>query len=320
MYHEASIGVVVPCHNEQLLITRVLDTMPDYVDYIYVVDDVSSDNTVQAVEDYISSHNTTRVKLLKHSTNKGVGGAIVTGYKQAAQDGVDVIAVMAGDAQTAIKDLSLIIDPVVDGQADYTKSNRMASGEAWNQIPRLRYIGNIFLALMTKVASGYWHISDPQTSYTAISRKAIQTIPLDDLSERYGYTNHLLIMLNIYNFPVADVPVEPVYGIAKRSAIHVGCMILIPAISLLLLRGFIHRLFYKYVVLDAHPLVLFYLVGALTFIPGLIFGFALLYHRLFVGNVAATSAIFAMFLVVFGVNFLLFAMWFDMNANKHLKP
>jgi glycosyltransferase involved in cell wall biosynthesis len=317
MYHEASIGVVVPCHNEQLLITRVLDTMPDYVDCIYVVDDVSSDNTVKVVEDYIRSKNTARVKLMKHTSNKGVGGAIVTGYKQAVQDGVDVIAVMAGDAQMDPEDLHLIIEPVADGVADYTKGNRLASGEAWNQIPRVRYIGNVFLSLMTKIASGYWHIFDSQTGYTAISRKALETIPLDNLWERYGYPNHLLIMLNIYNFTVADVPVKPVYGIGEKSGIRIGRVI--PTISLLLLRGFIQRLFYKYVVRDAHPLVLFYLFGAFTFIPGLILGLALVYHRLFVGIVSPTTALFAMFLVMFGVNFMLFALWFDMDANKHLK-
>ena len=160
MYHETTVGVVVPCHNEELLITRVLDTMPDYVDNIYVVDDVSSDKTVQVVEDYIRAKGTTHVHLIKHPDNKGVGGAIVSGYKQAAQDGMDVIAVMAGDAQMDPEDLHLIIEPVADGRADYTKGNRLPSGEAWHQIPRVRYIGNVLLSLMTKIASGYWHIFD----------------------------------------------------------------------------------------------------------------------------------------------------------------
>ena len=237
MYHEASIGVVVPCHNEELLITRVLDTMPDYVDCIYVVDDVSSDNTVQVVEDYIRTKGTSHVHLIKHPGNRGVGGAIVSGYKQAVQDGMDVMAVMAGDAQMDPEDLHLIIEPVTDGHADYTKGNRLASGEAWYQIPRVRYIGNVVLSLMTKVASGYWHIFDSQTGYTAISRKAIETIPLDNLWERYGYPNHLLIMLNIYNFTVADVPVKPVYNIGEKSGIRLWRVM--PSISLLLLRGFI---------------------------------------------------------------------------------
>ena len=142
-------------------------------------------------------------------------------------------------------------------------------------------------------------------------------MPLDNLWERYGYPNHLLIMLNIYNFTVADVPVKPVYNIGEKSGICLWRVM--PSISLLLLRGFINRLFFKYVVRDAHPLVLFYLFGTLTFIPGLLFGLYLVYYRIFRGNVASTSALFAMFLVMFGLNFLMFALWFDMDANKHLK-
>lgn len=317
MYHKAKVGVVVPCHNEQLLITRVMDTMPEFVDQIYVVDDVSTDQTTTIVEDYIRTTGTQRVSLIKHQVNQGVGGAIVTGYRQAAQDGMAVIAVMAGDAQMDPEDLHLIVEPVADGRADYTKGNRLTSGEAWTQIPRVRYIGNVFLSLMTKVASGYWHIFDSQTGYTAISRQAIETIDLDGLWKRYGYPNHLLVMLNIHNFSVADIPVKPVYGIGEKSGIRIWRVI--PSISLLLLRGFIRRLFFKYIVRDAHPLVLFYFFGTLTFIPGLIFGLALLYYRLFRGNVASTSALFAMFLVMFGLNFLMFALWFDMDANKHLK-
>lgn len=317
MYQDARVGVVVPCHNEQLLITRVLDTMPDYVDCIYVVDDLSSDNTVQIVQDYVRTTGTERVHLICHEVNQGVGGAIVTGYKQAIADEQDVIAVMAGDAQMDPADLHLIIEPVSSGNADYTKGNRLASGEAWNQIPRTRYIGNVILSLMTKVASGYWHIFDSQTGYTAISRKAAAALPLDMLWKRYGYPNHLLIMLNVYNFTVADVPVKPVYGIGEKSGIKITRVI--PTISRLLLRGFIYRLFFKYVVRDAHPLVLFYFFGAVTFFPGLLFGLMLVIYRLFVRNVAPTSALFAMFLVMFGLNFLMFALWFDMDANRHLK-
>jgi glycosyltransferase involved in cell wall biosynthesis len=317
MYHEARVGVVIPCHNEELLITRVLATMPNFVDCIYVIDDVSTDNTIKVVEDYVKASNNNRVQLIKHQFNQGVGGAIVSGYKQAIQDEIDVIAVMAGDAQMAPDDLYLIVEPVADGIADYTKGNRLASGEAWNQIPHVRYIGNVFLSLLTKVASGYWHIFDSQTGYTAISRKAAEKLDLDALWKRYGYPNHLLIMLNVNNFTVADVPVKPVYNIGEKSGIRISRVI--PTISLLLLRGFLYRLFYKYIVRDAHPLVLFYLVGALTFIPGVLLGIYLVVYRLIVGNVVATSALFAMFLVLFGLNFLMFALWFDMNANSHLK-
>ena len=173
MYQNQTVGVVVPCHNEQLLITRVIDTMPDFVDRIYIVDDVSSDTTVQVVKEHIARTGTTRVQLIEHAVNQGVGGAIVSGYKAAAADEIAIMVVMAGDAQMDPDDLPAIVQPIADGRADYTKGNRLVSGEAWEQIPRVRYIGNVILSLMTKVASGYWHIFDSQTGYTAISLKAI---------------------------------------------------------------------------------------------------------------------------------------------------
>ncbi len=317
MYRDTSIAVVVPCYNEELLITRVMDTMPDYVDRIYVVDDRSKDRTVEIVEDYIQQHQPSRVTLIVHEVNQGVGGAIITGYRRAYSDDMAVVAVMAGDAQMDPDDLEVIIAPVVAGEADYTKGNRLATGEAWNQIPRVRYLGNVLLSLMTKIASGYWHIFDSQTGYTAISRKAIATLNWDKLWKRYGYPNHLLIMLNIHNFAVRDVPVKPVYNVGEKSGIRIWRVI--PTISLLLLRGFLTRLFEKFVVRDAHPLVLFYIVGTLSFIPGFLLGVYLVLYRIVAGPVAPTSALFAMFLIMFGLNFLMFALWFDMDANRHLR-
>lgn len=317
MYRDTSIAVVVPCYDEELLITRVIDTMPDYVDRIYVVDDRSKDRTAEIVEDYIHQHQPSRVTLIVHEVNQGVGGAIITGYRRAYDDDMAVVAVMAGDAQMDPDDLEVIIEPVVAGEADYTKGNRLATGEAWNQIPRVRYLGNVLLSLMTKIASGYWHIFDSQTGYTAISRKAIATLNWDKLWKRYGYPNHLLIMLNIHNFAVRDVPVRPVYNVGEKSGIRIWRVI--PTISLLLLRGFLSRLFEKFVVRDAHPLVLFYIVGTLSFIPGFLLGVYLVLYRIIAGPVAPTSALFAMFLIMFGLNFLMFALWFDMDANRHLR-
>jgi glycosyltransferase involved in cell wall biosynthesis len=318
MYREKSIAVVVPCHNEELLIKRVLETMPAYVDRVYVVDDCSTDQTSAIVESYIAQSNTNMVTLLKHEVNQGVGGAITTGYRQALEDGVEVIGVMAGDAQMDPEDLRLLVDPIVNGDADYTKGNRLVSGEAWYQIPRVRYLGNVMLSLMTKIASGYWHLFDSQTGFTAISRSAAQKIKWEKLWKGYGYPNHLLILLNIENCRVRDVPVKPVYNIGEKSGIRIWWVI--PMISLLLFRGFWRRLFEKYVVRDAHPMVLFYTFGILSFLPGVILGVYLVIYRLLLGRtVAATSALFAMFLVMFGLNFIMFALWFDKADNEHLR-
>lgn len=317
MYKDKKIGVVVPSHNEELLITRVIETMPDFVDVIYIVDDVSKDNTVAVVQDYMQQHPDHKVVLLQHTTNKGAGGAVATGYKRAIEDEIDVVAVMDGDAQMEPTELINIVDPVASGECEYTKGNRLSSGEAWHQIPRIRYLGNTALSLLTKVASGYWHVFDSQSAFTAISHGAIQKLDLDLLWKRYGYPNHVLIMLNVHNMRVQSIPITPIYNIGEKSGLKVWRVI--PTISMILLRGFIWRLIQKYIIRDAHPLILFYFFGFLTFVPGMLFGIYLIMRRLLSGPQTATSALFAMFMVLFGLNFLMFALWFDMDDNRNLR-
>jgi glycosyltransferase involved in cell wall biosynthesis len=315
MLEGKKIGVVVPAFNEGELIRRVLGTMPSFVDKIIVVDDCSWDRTVAEVQS--CQNQDPRVLLVRHNNNQGVGKAIVTGYQRAREEGLDVVAVMAGDGQMHPDDLLKVVTPVVRDEVDYAKGNRLFHGESWKSIPRLRYLGNSVLSLFTKIASGYWHIADSQCGYTAISRAALDLVPLEKIYPRYGMPNDLLIKLNMQHLRVRDISVRPVYGIGESSGIHYWQVI--PRISLLLFKGFLERLFHKYVILDFHPLVFFYLLGLLTFPLGFLFGFYLFFHRLFVGQVAATSALFAAFLFISGLQSLFFAMWFDMEYNRSLK-
>jgi glycosyltransferase involved in cell wall biosynthesis len=312
------IGVVVPAFNEEILISRVIETMPEFVDKIYVVDDCSKDSTPGRVETHMKQSTMNgRLELVCHETNRGVGAAIVTGYKKAMEDEIDVVAVMAGDAQMDPDELERVVGPVLRGAADYVKGNRLFTGEAWKLIPKYRYLGNAFLSLLTKVASGYWHVADSQTGYTAISLDALRILPLDTLYPRYGYPNHLLVMLNIYDQRVKDVPVRPVYNIGEKSGIRLRKVI--PRMSWLLLKCFLWRTKEKYVIRDFHPLVFFYMLGLTLFPLGCASGLYLVYHRLFAGPVAATSALFSVFMFVSGLQSLFFGMWFDMEYNKDLK-
>ncbi|HOP47863.1 MAG TPA: glycosyltransferase family 2 protein [Desulfobacteraceae bacterium] len=315
MYNEKSIAVVVPAYNEELLIEKTLKSMPDAVDRIIVVDDASTDRTSIVVEE--SARVDKRVFLLRHDVNRGVGGAIVSGYKNALEADIDITVVMAGDAQMDPDDFLSIIGPIEEGRADYTKGNRLFYGDAWRMIPHYRYLGNSFLSLLTKIASGYWHIADSQCGYTAISLVALKRIDLEGIYERYGMPNDLLIKLNQHDFRVCDVHVRPVYNIGEKSGIKLRKVV--PRISWILLKGFIKRLVFKYVIRDFHPLVFFYLLGIILFPAGLISGSWLIYYRIFQGPVAATSALFAVFLFVSGLQSLFFAMWFDMDYNKDLK-
>ncbi|MDD5326268.1 MAG: glycosyltransferase family 2 protein [Phycisphaerae bacterium] len=316
MYKEHTVCVVVPAYNEEKLIGRVLETMPGYVDKIVVVDDKSADNTAKIVRE-AADKSDGRIILIQHDENQGVGGAIVSGYKWACDNKMFATAVMAGDAQMDPEDLPTLLEPVVNGEIDYAKGNRLFTGNAWNIIPKVRYLGNSFLSLLTKIASGYWHIADSQTGYTVINLRSLELIDIDKIYKRYGMPNDLLVKLNIYNLKVRDVPVKPVYNIGEKSGIKIHQVV--PKLSWLLFKCFLYRVKEKYIIRDFHPLVFFYLFG---FFFGLLT--IILFARLFVlwfvtGHILPMNALAAMFSFMSTAQFTLFAMWFDMESNKELK-
>lgn len=315
MYNNKIIAVTIPAYNEEKLIAKVIETMPDYVDHIVVVDDFSEDSTCAVVESLANQH--PKIILLTHKVNRGVGAAIATGYKWARDHEISVTAVMAADFQMDPEDLPRILEPVCRGECDYSKGNRLFRGESWNMIPKYRFIGNSFLSLMTKIASGYWHIADSQSGYTAISLTALKHIDLDSIYPRYGMPNDLLIKLNIRNFRVRDVSIRPVYNVGEKSGIKVRKVLF--TIPWILFKGFWRRMFEKYVIRDFHPLLFFYCMGLLLTPSSFVFGVYLILARLLGHGVAATSALFAAFMFISGVQSLFFAMWFDMEYNKELR-
>lgn len=315
MFENKSVGVVVPAFNEEKLISLVLETMPTMVDRIIVVDDDSTDGTAQVVESYARSDK--RIFLLRHEANQGVGGAIASGYARAVEEEIDIVVVMAGDAQMDPADLPRLLRPIERGEVDYAKGNRLFSGESWHMIPHYRYMGNALLSLLTKIASGYWHIADSQTGYTAISSETLRKIDLTSIYKRYGMPNDMLIKLNCINARARDIPVRPVYNIGEKSGIRLRKVI--PTLLLLLLKGFFVRMLRKYVILDFHPLVFFYTLGLLITPVGILLGLFLFVYRLMGHGVAVTSALFAAFLVISGFQLLFFAMLFDMEYNKELR-
>ena len=315
MYQGKTVAVVVPAYNEEKLIGKVLKTVPTFVDHLIVVDDASKDRTADLVREYQKEDS--RVVFLQLKKNQGVGGAIVAGYKWARDHEIEISVVMAGDAQMDPNDLPRLLDPIVNGETDYSKGNRLFTGKAWRIIPKTRYLGNAVLSFLTKIASGYWHIADSQSGYTAVTLRVLQTLDLDGIYKRYGMPNDLLVKLNLYQFRVRDIPINPIYGVGERSYMKIYKVIF--TLSFLLFRLFYWRLKEKYIIRDFHPLVLFYLLGFFLTPIGIVFGGYLLIYRLFVGTVAATSALFAAFFTISGLQSLFFAMWFDMEYNKDLK-
>lgn len=241
MFEAKKVSVVVPAYNEARLIGRVLETMPGYVDEIIVVDDASHDGTVEAAR--AACLKDQKVVLVRHVRNRGVGAAIRTGYRHALQNGADVVAVMAGDGQMDPRDLEGIIEPVVWGRADYTKGNRLLGRARPAHMPLERYLGTLLLTKLTRVAAGYADLHDSQSGYTAISRDCLQAIPLDSLQPRYGYPNHLLILLGSAGMRVLDVPVRAVYG--EGAVSDMSCLEVAPRLLWMLGKGSLQRLWKK---------------------------------------------------------------------------
>jgi glycosyltransferase involved in cell wall biosynthesis len=317
VYKGKTVAVVVPAHNEEKLIGRVIETMPDFVDKIVIVDDCSKDGTRGVVQPYLEASNG-RLQMLCLAENQGVGGAIAEGYKWCRDHEIDVTAVMAGDAQMDPEDLPALLDPVVAGEVDYSKGNRLISGEAWTTVPRVRYLGNAGLSLLTKIASGYWHVADSQTGYTAANLRVLKTIDLDHIYKRYGMPNDMLMKLNIYSFRVRDIEIRPVYGIGEDSGIRPIRMI--PKLTLLMLRLFGIRMWQKYVIRDFHPLIFFYALALVLLSACVPLTLRILYFITVLGKgIPAINALTLVFCAISGMQFLLFAMWFDMEYNRHLR-
>ena len=311
MLDDKTVAVVVPAYDEEKLLPETLAGIPGFVDRIYVVDDASRDATAEraAAEP--------RAQLIRHETNQGVGAAILTGYTQAIADRIDVTCVMAADNQMAPDDLEAIARPVVEGDADYAKANRLVTGEAWQLIPHARYLGNAMLSLLTKIASGYWHVADSQSGFTAISLATLEKLDLDRVYPRYGFPNDMLVHLNVVEARVRDVPSRPVYNVGEQSGIRYSRVI--PAISWLLLKAFFWRLWQKYVIRDFHPLVFFYVFGIAMFVAGLGLGIAEVVLRILGNPIPPATVVLVALLLLFGSQFTLFAMWFDLERNKDLR-
>ena len=315
MYKGKNIGVVIPAHNEGTQIGRVIETIPEFIDEIVIIDDNSKDETAFIVKEYQKKYS--KITLIRHEENQGVGGTMATGYKYARDHGFDVAVRMDGDGQMDPNDLPLLLDPVVSGETDYAKGNRLFTGEAYKKIPKLRYFGNAFLSLLTKIASGYWHVADSQSGYTVINRKALHAIDWDRMYRCYGQPNDLLVRLNVNNFRVKDVPVSPLYNIGEISGMKIKKVIF--TIGWLLIRLFFWRMKEKYIIRDFHPLIFFYALGALFYLAMFPLSFRMFYCWFEYGKIPSINALAVFFSFISGSQFTLFAMWFDMESNKDLK-
>jgi len=244
LLHSHKVAVVVPAFKEELLVGETIRAIPDFVDLIVVIDDASPDQTYEKAHQARAelASGADRVRIERLPVNLGVGGAIIHGHKIAIESGCDISVVMAGDNQMDPDYLPALLDPIIQGRADFTKGNRFYSAESLEGMPKYRVIGNAFLTILTKLSTGYWHITDPQNGYTAITTQALAKIPLDRIQERYDFENDLLIWLSITGARVVDINIPAKYG-TETSTIKL--LPFIYNVLRTLIRGFARRMIWK---------------------------------------------------------------------------
>jgi len=257
-----------------------------------------------------------RFILINHLKNGGPGAAVSTGYRWCRDHKICCTAVIDGDGQMDLSELRAICSPVIDNVADYAKANRLTHRSALLVMPKIRFFGNSILSLLTKIASGYWHITDTQTGYTAMSLRALEGIRLHKIYKRYGYPNDILVKLNISGLTVKEVDSKPVYNVGEQSDMNE--LKVIPSISWLLLKLFFVRLYKKYLFRNFHPLFMLYNLAFILFILDLPFISQVITALPKSETLKMQSLIIFTFLTIFGFQSLFFAMWMDMIDNERL--
>lgn len=317
MYKGKKISLVIPAYNEERLIKPTLESVPRTIDHVYVIDDKSTDNMASVIGECAKKDK--RIELLRHKKNYGVGAGIITGYLKSVEDKYDIAVVIGGDNQMDLEDLPNFLEPLVKGEADCTKGNRfLYAGGVPAVMPFKRVLGNSSLSLIVKLASGYYRIFDTQDGYTAITADGIKRVNWRKAYKRYGYPGDFLILFNTFGLRVKDVPRKAIYLKGERQS-QIKIVKYIIKVLPLYTKKFFWRLWTKYLLRDFNPLVLFYF-GSFIFIPlGFIWGIRILYFAIR-GAAPTNETILTALLIINGVQFLIFAMLFDMQANEKLQP
>ncbi|MEZ5814842.1 MAG: glycosyltransferase family 2 protein [Alphaproteobacteria bacterium] len=303
------IAVVVPCYRVKDQVLNVLSAMPENVWRIYCVDDACPDGSGKLIQ---AESKDTRVKTLFHETNQGVGGAVITGYKQALEDGADIVVKIDGDGQMDPALIDAFTAPVIEGACDYTKGNRFYNVEDVKTMPPLRLAGNAALSFMTKLSSGYWNVFDPTNGYTAIRADVLKVLPLEKLDKRYFFESDILFRLNVLRAVVRDVPMRAIYA-EEESNLKIS-RILLPFFAGHM-RNFTKRIFYNYFLRDFSIASVELLLGLVLLPFGLIFGALEWSHSTALGVPASAGTVMLSALpVIIGVQFLLSFLHYDIAA------
>ena len=308
------VAAIIPCYRVRSQVTEVVAGALEQVDHVFVVDDCCPEATGDLIEANFPKR---RVTVLRHPQNKGVGGATITGYKAALNAGYDILVKIDGDGQMDLAYLSSLIQPIVAGEADYTKGNRFYRKRYLRRMPVGRLLGNSTLSMLSKASTGYWNLMDPTNGYTALSRVAAREIEWWKIANGYFFESDLLFRLNISRAVVQDVPIPAKYG-QENSSLSVYQAI--PRFLFGHVRNVLRRYFYNYLLRDFSVGTVHSLLGGALFLFGVIFGSYAWYLSEKSGeNASVGTVMLATLPIILGFQLLLAALSFDI-ANVPTKP
>ena len=317
MYRKLETAVVIPCYNEEKMITQTIKKIPEYIDYIIAVNDASTDNTIGVLNKLKKQYS--KLIVVDNKVNQGVGGALIAGYDYAIKNTkATAIGIVAGDDQFDSSYLKAMLDDFIDQSADYVKASRFFHREAFKTMPKYRQFGNIFISLLTKFSTGYYSITDITNGCGWLRREIIEKVDFSIVEKRYDYETSMLTALSIANAKVIDHAVPAHYG-DEKSTIK-----LIPTAWRNLKavwKGFWRRIYYKYVLYGFHPVALFLFTGMFFLIISLLLAIFLLYVKLFAHqSPTAGSVMLAVLPFILGIQLTLTALTIDVsNENNNFK-
>ena len=304
-----NIAVVIPCHRVTQHVLEVIRLIPPEVSRIYAIDDACPDNSGEWIANQCTDP---RVVVLTHAQNQGVGGAVMTGYRQALADQMDIVVKIDGDGQMNPALLPLFVRPIRAGIADYTKGNRFFRPESLRGMPAIRLIGNAALSFVTKLSCGYWSVMDPTNGYTAIHTSLIKELPLDKIEKRYFFETDMLFRLNTLRAVVKDVPMDSVYA-DEISGLKVSKVL--PEFLSKHTTRLIRRYFYNYFLRDFNLGSLYSLFAALFLGGGLLFGTVHWIKSSMSGEPATSGTVMLAALPIFiGMQFLIAFLHHDVSS------
>lgn len=308
--HKYRIAAVIPCYRVEREIQSVLQTVPAYIKHIIVVDDASPDATADRVA--ASAKQDERILLIRHPSNQGVGGAMVTGYRKALELGAQIVVKIDGDGQMDTDHLPELLKPLIEGRADYSKGNRFRDFKSLQKMPLIRRVGNMGLGFLSKAATGYWNMFDPTDGFIAIRSEVLIQLPLERIDHTYYFETSMLANLYLIGAVIKDIPMPARYqGEISNLSVRRTLFEFPPK----LMATFVRRLLLKNFIYDFSMGSIYLLTGLPLLMFGLIFGISKWIHYASIGVPAPTGTVMLPTLsVLLGIQFLLSAIEIDLRS------